>query len=128
MPRLERLIGVYDADGTVRGELAYALGHVLGTRSCALCDITHGRIRRRTDFDAAIATLAVPVELLHRDEQDDDLRARTDGALPCVLAATDTGLVPLLGRDELAALEGDPQRFVTAIRDRLAELDLAAPA
>jgi hypothetical protein len=26
MVRLERLVGVYDADGTIRGELAYLVG------------------------------------------------------------------------------------------------------
>ncbi len=36
-----RLIGVYDADGTLRGELGYWVGARLGRRHCSLCDITH---------------------------------------------------------------------------------------
>jgi hypothetical protein len=33
------LIGVYAADGTVTGELAYFVGARLGRAHCALCDI-----------------------------------------------------------------------------------------
>jgi hypothetical protein len=40
--RVVRLVGVYDADGTPRGEIAYWVGARLGRTHCALCDITHG--------------------------------------------------------------------------------------
>ena len=43
---IERLIGVYDADGGLRGELAYVLGHLAGRAECALCDITHSAVRK----------------------------------------------------------------------------------
>ena len=57
------------ADGTLLGELAYVVGHLLGRRSCALCDITHGRVARRPQFDEAAVTLGVPFDLLHHDER-----------------------------------------------------------
>ena len=82
-------MGVYDADGTLLGELGYVVGHLLGRRSCALCDITHGSLKRRPEFDAAAATLDVPFDLLHRDERSPELVALTDGALPCVVAEGD---------------------------------------
>ena len=40
--RLARLVGVYDADGTPWGEVAYWVGARLGRRHCSLCEITHG--------------------------------------------------------------------------------------
>jgi hypothetical protein len=39
---IRRLVGVYNANGTVGGELAYFLGARLGRAHCSLCDITHG--------------------------------------------------------------------------------------
>jgi len=66
---IERLVGVYDADGTLLGELAYEVGHLKGRRSCARGDITHGGIRRRPELDQAAAALGVPFDLLHRDER-----------------------------------------------------------
>ncbi|MBA2299083.1 MAG: hypothetical protein H0W14_13725, partial [Actinobacteria bacterium] len=44
---IERLNLVYDARGGVVGELAYAIGRARGTRHCALCGLTHGRVRER---------------------------------------------------------------------------------
>ena len=116
MDRIDRLIGVYDADGTVLGELAYVVGHALGRRSCALCDITHGRLRRRPAFDAAAARLGVAVELLHRDEQPADLAALTSGELPCVVAETSGGRVVLVDAETLVACGGDQRAFVDAVR------------
>jgi hypothetical protein len=121
--QVERLIGVYDADGSVRGELTYLVGHLIGTRSCALCDISHGRLRRRPSFDEAIAGLGVPFDLVHRDERPADL---VDLAvpLPYVVARVDGGTVLLLGRDDLVACAGDPELFVTRIRSSIADAGL----
>ncbi len=59
-PCIVRLVGVYDADGTVRGELAYWVGARLGRRHCALCHITHGSVRQRPEWKACRAGLPVP--------------------------------------------------------------------
>src|SRR6478609_4856955 len=52
-----RLVGVYDADGGLLGEAAYAWGKARGTRHCALCDITHSPWRRKPAWDAMAAEL-----------------------------------------------------------------------
>jgi hypothetical protein len=122
--RIERLVGVYDADGTVLGELAYVVGHALGRRSCSLCEITHGRLRRRPAFDEAVARLGVPVELLHRDEQPTALAALTRDRLPCVVAEGDGDQLVLLDRAALVACAGDPDALVTAVRSAAAALGL----
>jgi len=41
--RVGRLIGVYDADPGLLGELAFVTDRVLGLVRCALCEIMHGR-------------------------------------------------------------------------------------
>ena len=66
-----RLIGVYDADGTVLGELSYFLRARVGRAHCALCDITHGRVRERDDWRAERDRLPVPFTTFHRDDQPD---------------------------------------------------------
>jgi len=114
--RIDRLVGVYDADGTVLGELAYVVGHLLGRRSCALCDITHGSLRRRPEFDAAVATLGVPFDLVHRDERSDELATVTQGALPCVVAEAEGRALVLLDPEGVAACGKDPVALADAIR------------
>ena len=99
-PYVTRLVGVYDADGGLLGEAAYVWGKVRGTRHCALCDITHGRVRRKPEWDRMVADLGVPVDLLHLDEMPPDVReaamklAIADGEakLKAVAEGKDAGL------------------------------------
>ena len=44
-PPIVRLTGVYNAKGSLLGEVRYAVGRRLGRSHCALCEITHGRVR-----------------------------------------------------------------------------------
>jgi len=67
-----RLVGVYRAEGSLRGEIAYVVGKLLGTAHCALCDITHSPVRRKAAWDRMAAGLGVPFELVHLDERDAD--------------------------------------------------------
>jgi hypothetical protein len=126
--RIERLVGVYDADGTLFGELAYVVGHLLGRRSCALCDITHGGLRRRPEFDEAAAALGIPFELLHRDERSPEVVALTEGALPCVVAEGDGERIVLVDRAGLAACGKDPVALVDVIRSAAASRHLTVDA
>ncbi|MFM9139908.1 MAG: hypothetical protein ACKOTH_05070 [Solirubrobacterales bacterium] len=62
--------GVYDADGTLAGELSYWVGaHVTGSRQCAICEITHGRFTEKARWRELAAGLPVPFEAVHLDER-----------------------------------------------------------
>src|SRR3954466_4013830 len=100
--QLVRLVGVYDADSTLRGELSYWIGARLGRAHCALCDITHGLVRERDDWKRCRSTFAVPFDTFHRDDQPEAVRRVVGDALPAVAAETDEGVVALL---DPAALE-----------------------
>ena len=121
---VDRLVGVYDADGGVRGELAYVFGKVRGTAHCALCDVTHSPVRRKRAWDAMVAELGVPFELVHRNERTADLRAVTP-EVPVVVAEVDGAFLAVLGLDELGQLGGDVDAFRTALVDALTARDLA---
>ena len=112
---VESLTGVYHADGTVTGELKYALGKMLGTAHCALCDITHRGISEKGDFERCRDALPVPLSTVHLDERDDSLRAFTEGKTPCVVAHTAEGLVMVLDEAALDACGGDVVRFRDAL-------------
>ena len=124
---VSRLIGVYDADGTVLGELSYFLRARVGRAHCALCDITHGRVRERDDWRAARDRLPVPFTTFHRDDQPAAIRAAAGGAAPVVLAETADGMLVVAGPDELAACAGSPEQLVATIESALTTLDLSWP-
>lgn len=110
---------VYDADAGMRGELAYVVGKLRGAH-CALCDITHATVRRRSSFDELACSLPVEVEVLHRNEQDPDLAAFTAGIEPVVVAHTTGGFEVLMGADDLDACAGSVRRFGEELQRRLA--------
>jgi sarcosine oxidase gamma subunit len=120
--RVRRVIGVYDADGTVFGELSYLVRARLGRAHCALCDITHGRVRVRADWERCRDSLSVPFVTFHRNDQPEAVRAAADGRLPVVVAECEDGTsVVLLGPDELAACAGSPERLVEAVQAAIAD-------
>ncbi len=122
-----RLIGVYDADGTIRGELAYWLGARFGRAHCALCDITHGLIRERSDWLTCRAVLPVVFDTFHRDDQPDSVRAAMGNKLPVVVAETADGIVPLLDGDDLAACAGSTDKLFDAVERAVLRVGLSWP-
>jgi hypothetical protein len=111
-----RLVGVYDADGSVVGELSYFVRARFGRAHCALCDITHGLVRERADWRTARSALPVPFLTFHRDDQPDDVRAAGGSDPPMVIAETSRGdHVVLLDRDRLERCAGSPARLVDAL-------------
>ncbi|WP_278235435.1 hypothetical protein [Isoptericola sp. AK164] len=116
------IVGVYHAEGSLLGEVRYVLGRLRGTAHCALCDITHGAVRRRRAWDAYVATLDLPVTLVHLDETDDDVAAAVARAgSPVVLGRTSgDALVTLLDADALEDLDGDVAAFGDALTAALA--------
>src|SRR3954453_18329130 len=73
-PAITRLTGVYHAEGSLLGELRYVIGSRLGRTHCALCDITHGRVREKAVWREARDRLAVPFAAVHLDEREPDVR------------------------------------------------------
>jgi hypothetical protein len=115
------VVGVFDADGGVIGEVTYAVGHLLGRSQCALCEITHDSLRRKPEWDAMVSGLPVPVRLVHRNETNDEERAASHlSGLPAVLGRRSDGShTVLLGPTGLHAADGSVQRFEEALRAAL---------
>ena len=111
-----RLFGVYDADHTIRGEVSYWVGARLGRAHCSLCDITHGLLRRRSEWNAYVAGLDVRFETFHRDDQPDAVRVASGDRVPVVAAELATGATVLLVDPEaLDACGGSVERLGVAI-------------
>ncbi len=126
MTELTRLVGVYDADGSLRGEVAYWVGTRLGQTHCSLCEITHGTFRERSDWKACRAGLPVPFDTVHRDELPSSL-ADIDASYPYVAAETEGGAVLLVDAAGLAACDGDADALVTAVETAVDAHDLTWP-
>ena len=124
---IERFIGVYHAEGTLRGELAYWFGSRLGRAHCALCDITHGSFRERSDWKRCCASLPVPFITYHLNDQPAGVRPLTAGRTPAVLADTTDGPVLLLDASGLADVRGDPEALIDLLRRAVSTAGLTWP-
>lgn len=113
---IDGLIGVYNADGGIAGELRYVASKIMGRGHCALCDITHRGLTRRAEWSRACARLATPIELVHLNERPQDVRRASDGAEPCVLARVGDELVTLLGPEDLDACAANVDEFERRLR------------
>jgi hypothetical protein len=128
MAELARLVGVYDADHTIRGELAYFVGARLGRAHCSLCDITHGLLREKGDWQQCRADLPIPFDTFHRDDQPDEVRRATGGAAPLVVAELDDGSIDvLLDGEQLEACDGSVERLQSAVEAAVAAHELTWP-
>jgi hypothetical protein len=109
---------VYNAHGGVRGELTYAVGKLLGRSHCALCDITHATVRRKPAWDAMVARLGVPFDLVHRDEMSSDVAtAAQSSGTPMVVARLPDGRLEILLAPGDLEVGGEVGAFETALRD-----------
>ena len=122
--QITRLIGVYDADGTLRGEIAYWIGARLGRRHCSLCDVTHGPFTVKSDWKRCRAVLPVPFDTYHRNDQPDEVRRATGDHAPVVVAETAEEILVLLDDAQISAAGGDPDHLITAIERAVESLGL----
>ena len=111
------LVGVYNADGTLSGELRYWLGARIGRAHCALCEITHGTFREKEEWKRQSAALPVPFEAVHLDERSPEVAAASGAQTPCVVALIGgVGFELLLGPEQLEACRAEPAALAAAIK------------
>ena len=118
MPEPETLVGIFNADGGLRGELRYVVGKLAGRGHCALCDITHDlNPRGKRSFKDACAAAGVTMTLLHRDEASPEQLA-VAGKLPVVLAGAGDSWRVLITAGDLAACAGSPAELLGLVEAR----------
>lgn len=119
---------IYDADGSLTGELVYMAKKLLGIAHCAACDITHGPRREKPEFTQLKAVgWNVPFHNIHRDEMDEAMREAVAGVLPCVVARTEGKDVLVVGPKQLDECQGDIALFEAAVNIGISRTGLLSP-
>ncbi len=123
------LVMVYDADGSLSGELIYITKKLLGFGHCAACTISHGTRKEKPEFTALKQKgWGVPLRNIHRDEMDESLDSALRGQLPCIAARLVSGeVLLLLGHEQLDKCSGDVPTFRAAVDSALEEQNLIMP-
>ena len=118
------LIGIYKADGGVIGELSYFFGHLVGVRSCSLCDITHSPVKKKSAFKKLEQELlrdhGIAIKMIHLNERNDRELKASAGREPCVLLEyPDQSISMFLDAVDLKALSGSVASLRRLILSRL---------
>jgi hypothetical protein len=118
------LIGIYKADGGIVGELSYFFGHLVGVRSCSLCDITHSPIMKKSSFKALerhlLADHGVAVRMLHMNERNEREQKASEGREPCILLEyPDESISMFIDSADLSTLSGSVSSLKKLIKSRL---------
>ena len=116
---IAELIGVYDADSTLLGEVAYWVGARLGITHCSLCELTHGLFTKKSEWKQCAELFTVPFHLFHRDDAPHDVISTLAGEFPAVLQRTTEGLKVILTKEELERFDGHTSDFAQWINDYL---------
>ena len=116
---ITELIGVYDADSTLLGEISYWVGARLGITHCSLCELTHGLFTKKSEWNQCAESLAIPFRLFHRDDAPHDVLAALTGQFPAVLQRTNNGVSVILTKDELERFDGHTSDFAQWITNFL---------
>jgi hypothetical protein len=118
------LIGIYNADGGLRGELAYVFGHLIGVKSCSLCDISHSPIKKKASFKELEKHLLeehrILVRMIHLNERNERETQASEGREPCMLLEyPDQSISMFLDSTDLKALSGRVSSLKKLILTRL---------
>ena len=113
------LYAIYDADGSLVGELRYLVDKFLGRANCALCDLSHGwhPAGKRAWRQQQGAT--TQLSWLHRDEVPHHVLVHVSGSLPCIAMDTNGRVDILISKDQLARCEGDFMIFEQLLAQKL---------
>ena len=118
------IIGIYKAEGGIVGELSYFFGHLIGTRSCSLCDISHSLVKKKSSFKALESHLLqehrILVRMIHLNERNEREQKASEGREPCMLLEyPDQSISMFLDSTDLKALSGSVSKLKKLILSRL---------
>ena len=117
------VVGVYNADSIILGEVSYWIGARFGVAHCSLCDITHGLFAERKDWKSCRDQSEFNFSTFHRNDQPEAVRAAANDVTPVVVAFVNDKYQVLLGPQQIDACEGSPERLMAAITEALVATD-----
>ncbi len=119
MTGINKIIGVYHADGGLIGEFKYITGKFFGGSHCSLCDITHGSMGKKDSWKKCEKKLKIPIDFVHLNERNPKLEKYTTNLTPCIVGKTNTNYVMLVTNDELRKCKKNPNTLAALIEKKI---------
>ena len=102
---------VYNAEGSIIGELKYLILKYFYGFKCSMCEITHTNFSEKEEWKNKISQSSYSIKSVHLDEQPEDLYQFSNGKAPCVVGKNKKGFKFIFTNDELNSFRGDVHQF-----------------
>ena len=117
-----KIFCIYDAEGSIIGELTYLFKKIFKNFECSMCNITHGKVSTKKEWTTKLKSSRFNIEALHLDEQSTELKSFTKGIAPCVVASIDGKLTLVMNHSELTRIRGDVDIFFHQLEKKIEEI------
>tara|TARA_Y100000816_G_C25954507_1_gene498022 strand:- start:455 stop:838 length:384 start_codon:yes stop_codon:yes gene_type:complete len=110
---------IYNANGTLFGELSYLFKKAFLGFKCPMCDITHRTLIKKKHWIKKIHSFQYNLEAVHLNEQPSEIKKFTNQISPCVIAIYENSFKLLLDSKELSLIHGDVNLFFKKLEQKI---------
>ena len=119
---MPEIVGVYNATGTLFGELTYIIKKGLGLSKCALCDITHGwQINGKKSWKDQCGASALEYRFLHLEELSEEQKYASS-AFPTWIIYHQEQWIEVMTAHEISSFQNNPQAMIEMLENRVKHL------
>ena len=119
---MTRIVGVYNADGSILGELKFTIGKITGKSDCGLCDLTHGwNPFGKPSWKNACSARSIEIELVHRDELT-SAQSEAAGDLPAIIIQLGETWRKLMSAEDISSFKGNSSGLLSEVERLVSEL------
>ncbi len=102
---------IYNAEGSIIGEIKYLFNKYIKNIKCSMCDITHNSFSEKVEWEKKCRDFPFKIECLHLDELPNDIKNLVKNNTPCVVAQTKSINRIIIKNTELIKMNGDLDSF-----------------
>ena len=119
MSELQKIYCIYNAEGSLRGELEYIYNKYVNNIKCSMCEITHGTISPKRKWKEKCLTFGIKIKCLHLDELPNDIRKLVKDKTPCVVGQINSVKTILMKDNELIKMSGNVDSFFRFLDEKI---------
>ena len=119
MSELQKIYCIYNAEGSLRGELEYIYNKYVNNIKCSMCDITNGTISPKRKWKEKCSTFEIKIECLHLDELPNDIKKLVKDKTPCVVGQINSAKTILMQDNELIKMNGNVDSFFRFLDEKI---------
>ena len=102
---------IYNAEGSIFGELKYLYKKYTKNIKCSMCDITHNIFSEKSEWKNKCIISPFKIECLHLDELPKNIKNLVTGNTPCVVTKKNSINEIIINNEELIDMRGNVDSF-----------------